>query len=142
TFNHDDGITLDPLLTWQSPAAGTYVLQVFAFSYPADSTVAFAGGKNFVYRLHAWRGPYARHVVPLGVQRGTRSSFTIAAWNTNSPTRLEFDATTLHADTRHATWQPPGFQNTLELPVGDGPEMLEQEPNDTATETRQRLEIP
>ncbi|HVY70507.1 MAG TPA: hypothetical protein VHH73_11295 [Verrucomicrobiae bacterium] len=141
-FNHDDGITLDPLLTWRAQAAGIYVLQVFAFSYPADSTVAFAGGKNFVYRLHAWRGPYARHMIPLGVQREAHASFSVVAWNTNGLAPLEFDATSLPVGAKHLVWRPPGYQNTVELPMGDGPELREQEPDDAVAEARLRLEIP
>src|SRR5437773_4055781 len=35
TLNDDAGRTPDPLLVWTSKSAGTYVLQVFGFAYPA-----------------------------------------------------------------------------------------------------------
>src|SRR4029453_10666821 len=43
-FNHDDGRTLDPFLAWTAKSAGTYILQVFGFAYPATSDVKFTGG--------------------------------------------------------------------------------------------------
>ena len=49
-FNHDFG-TLDPRLTWQAGSDQEVVLQVFGFSYPADSSVHLRGGPSAVYRL-------------------------------------------------------------------------------------------
>jgi len=51
-FNHDDGRTLDPLLVWQAPHDGTFVVQLMGFIYPANSGVGLAGGEGCVYRLH------------------------------------------------------------------------------------------
>ncbi len=51
-FNHDDGRTLDPLLIWQAPRDGTFILQLMGFIYPANSGVGLAGGEGCVYRLH------------------------------------------------------------------------------------------
>ncbi len=50
-WNHDD-TTLDPRLTWRATQEGSVVLQVFGFPYPAESSVALAGGDGAVYRLH------------------------------------------------------------------------------------------
>jgi hypothetical protein len=50
-FNHD-GRTLDPLLTWQAPKDGTYVVQIMGFVYPATAGVGFHGGEGSIYRLH------------------------------------------------------------------------------------------
>src|SRR5207247_8669397 len=43
-LNHDDGRTLDPFLAWTANSAGTFVVQVFGFAYPATSDVKFTGG--------------------------------------------------------------------------------------------------
>jgi len=56
-FNHD-GPTMDPLLTWQAPSDGTYIVQIMGFPHPANSSVRFTGGENCVYRLHLHAGPY------------------------------------------------------------------------------------
>ena len=139
-INHD-GSTLDPFLVWSAKSAGTYVVQVFGFSYPADSDVKFTGRNNCVYRLHLSRGPCLRHTLPIGVQRGVRTSLQVAGWNLRQHDGLSFDGTDLPADATQTTLQVPGFDNTILLPVGEGPESMEHEPNGVAAEAN-RLEVP
>lgn len=150
-FNHDDGRTLDPLLAWTAPTPGTYVLQVFGFAYPARAEVRFTGGDACVYRLHLSHGPYLRYPLPLGVQRGARTHLRLCGWNLRAPDatsdaqapgpEVEFDGTTLAADVPWTPFRAPGCENTVALPVGDGPELLETEPNDT-TDTAMPLAWP
>jgi hypothetical protein len=139
-FNHD-GSTLDPFLAWTAKAAGTYVVQVFGFAYPAESDVKFTGNNKCVYRLHLSRGPWLRHTLPLGVQRGTRTTLRIAGWNLGSQGEFPFDGSEPTANSTQAALHLPGFDNSLALPIGIGPELLEQEPNDVASEARP-LEVP
>jgi hypothetical protein len=139
-FNHD-GSSLDPFLAWTAKSAGSYVVQVFGFAYPAESEVKFTGNNKCVYRLHLSRGPWLRHTLPLGVQRGTRTSLRLAGWNMGPQGEVTHDGSTLPANVTHATLRLPGFDNSLLLPIGDGPELIEQEPNDAAAETH-RLEVP
>src|SRR5206468_10122271 len=80
-LNHDDGRTLDPFLAFTAKAAGPYVLQVFGFVFPADSSVRFTGNSRCVYRLHLSRGPYARYCLPLGAPQGERSTLRLVGWN-------------------------------------------------------------
>lgn len=54
-FNHDSG-TLDPLLTWEAPRDGTFVVQLMGFVYPATSGVGLTGGEGCIYRLHLAAG--------------------------------------------------------------------------------------
>ena len=70
-WNHD-GATLDPLVAWTAEVAGTYVVQVFGFVYPAQSEIRFTGNDRCVYRLRLDRGRPVRHLLPLGLARGTR----------------------------------------------------------------------
>lgn len=53
-MNHD-GATLDPALQWRAPSAGTYVVQIMGFAYPATSEIRLTGGDSCVYRLHVDR---------------------------------------------------------------------------------------
>jgi hypothetical protein len=141
-FNHDDGRTLDPWLAWTAPAQGTYVLQVFGFAYPARAEVQFTGGAACVYRLHLVNGPYLRYTLPLGVQRGARTRLRLCGWNFPSSgadsgsqvpaAEVEFDGAELAADARWTFFRAPGCENMIALPIGEGPEWLETEPNDTA----------
>jgi hypothetical protein len=136
-WNHDDGRTLDPFVAFTAKAAGEYVVQVFGFSYPADSEVRFTGNAKCVYRLHLFGGAYARYTVPLGVQRGAHEPLEVVGWNLaragRSPDKFVFDATALTEGSSWTEWATESFQNRVRLPIGDGPELVEQEPNDTLT---------
>jgi Bacterial pre-peptidase C-terminal domain len=142
-LNDDDGCTLDPLLAWTANSAGTYILQVFGFAYPAISDVKFAGGNACVYRLHLSRGRCLQYALPLGVQRGVRTKLRLFGWNMgSSPGReFEFDGTGLPAETRQVTLAIPDFENAVTLPVGDGPELIEREPNNS-TDAATPLDVP
>jgi hypothetical protein len=58
-FNHD-GRTLDPLLTWDAPSDGSFVVQLMGFAYPATAAVQLTGGEGCVYRLHLTTGGHSR----------------------------------------------------------------------------------
>ena len=142
-LNDDDGRTLDPLLAWTANLAGSYILQVFGFAYPAISDVKFTGGNACVYRLHLSRGRCLQYTLPLGVQRGVRTKLRLFGWNMGSSPGLEFefDGTGLPAETRQVALAIPDFDNALTLPVGDGPELIEREPNNSTDEAT-HLDVP
>ena len=142
-LNHDDGRTLDPFLAWTARSAGTYVVQVFGFAYPATSDVKFTGGNACVYRLHLSRGPYLRYTLPLGVQRGARTPLRLFGWNlgSNLGREFEFDGSILPADASRAGVRIPDFENSLAVPVGDGPELAEQASSNSTGEPT-RVELP
>ncbi|HYV28976.1 MAG TPA: hypothetical protein VFA77_15680, partial [Candidatus Eisenbacteria bacterium] len=129
-LNHDDGRTLDPFLAWTAKAAGAYILQVFGFAYPANSDVKFTGGNACVYRLHLSRGPSLHYTVPLGVQRGARTKLQLFGWNLgpNTAHEFDFDGSGFSDTEKDAVARIPGFDNTLTLPTGEGPELSEKEP--------------
>ncbi|HXJ74002.1 MAG TPA: PPC domain-containing protein [Candidatus Dormibacteraeota bacterium] len=136
-LNHDDGRTLDPFLAYTAVKAGFYTVQVFGFAYPAGSDVRFAGSPSSIYRLHLFRGPYVHYTLPLGVSRGRATELQLVGWNLGSASQARtFDGMGLDRDCRQTTWWPEKIENTILLPVGDGPEELEQEPNDEIGQAR------
>jgi hypothetical protein len=139
-FNHD-GITLDPFLAWTAKSTGSYIVQVFGFAYPAESDVKFTGNNKCVYRLHLSRGPWLRHTLPLGAKRGTRTRLRVAGWNMGPQGEITYDGSSLPVDVTQATLCLPDFDNWLTFPIGDGPELMEQEPNDVVSDA-QRLDAP
>ncbi len=139
-FNHDSG-TFDPFLAWTAKAPGRYVVQVFGFAYPAESDVKFTGNNKCVYRLHLSRGPYLRHTLPLGVQRGAQTQLRIAGWNLRQHEDVTFEGSDLPGNGTQAALRLPGVDNVLSVSVGDGPELMEREPNDGASESN-RLDVP
>ena len=65
----DDSPRLDPRLTFKAPADGDYFVRIFAFPETPTSSVRYAGGSNYLYRLTLTTGPYVHHAVPLGIQK-------------------------------------------------------------------------
>jgi hypothetical protein len=140
-FNHDDGRTLDPQLVFTAERAGRHTLQVFGFAHPAGSDVRFTGSDKCVYRLHLATGPFGRHPLPLGVQRGVTNSVRIVGWNLHSNALPTVPLNAAAVATNAAWWSPslPGWDNVLRVPVGAGPELSEVEPNSAVS---QALELP
>ncbi len=141
-FNHDDGRTLDPRLVFTAERPGRHTLQVFGFAHPAGSDVRFTGNDRCVYRLHLATGPVVAHAVPLGAQRNASNTWSLVGWNL--PSALKSVASrvpSLSPDT--AWWQPEWmeYQSVPRLPVGNGPEMVEREPNSDAS-SAQELPVP
>lgn len=142
-FNHDDGRTLDPQLAFTAERAGRHTLQVFGFAHPAGSEVRFTGNDKCVYRLHQATGPVVSHTLPLGVQRGVTNSLQLFGWNLGALAAQPLAVAAAGVATNVGWWTPtiPGVERLLRLPVGDGPELLEHEPNATAV-TAQELPVP
>lgn len=86
-FNHDNGRTLDPALTWTAKAAGTYVLQVFGFAVPATADVRFTGSDACVYRLHLSRAaPASPAFPPANAPEWTERDHTARTGDQPAPT--------------------------------------------------------
>ena len=142
-WNHDEVRSLDPLLAWRAEASETYVLQVFGFAYPADSDLRFSGSPKGVYRLHITTDPVARHAWPLGVSRtmDTRASWGDWGASSVSSEAIEVPASAVAPGVVSHSLRIPGREAPLELPVGEGREWVEIEPNDLAA-AAQALGIP
>jgi len=135
-LNHDDGRTLDSRVTWTAKTAGRHIVQLFGFAYPAGSEIRFTGNGRCVYRLHLTTGPVIRYTLPLGVRRGGNTALELFGWNLGAPggRPFDFDGSGLGADVALVPFQPPEFALPIELPVGEGPEIREHEPNQTLAE--------
>ncbi|MBI3868268.1 MAG: hypothetical protein HY299_07020 [Verrucomicrobia bacterium] len=142
-LNHDDGETFDPFVAWTARQDGEHVVQVFGFVYPAGSDVRFTGGNSSVYRLWLSKGPYARHTVPLGVQKGREADLECIGWNLPGPGphRVHCPAQAGVGATGLAWFQPPGIENLVRVCVGAGPELVEREPNNRVSDAGE-LPIP
>lgn len=77
--NHDSA-GLDPLLAYTAPRDGRYLVRLFAFPSEPNSTIGFAGGDNYVYRLTLTTGAYIDHALPLAISREA-SQVHPAGWN-------------------------------------------------------------
>jgi Bacterial pre-peptidase C-terminal domain len=132
---------MDPALTWQVQSTGPHVLQVFGFAYPADSDIRFSGNARSVYRLQVSTGPMAHHLWPLGVERGRAQEREVRGWNLTPDTRrLTVDATGPSTN-GWISVSLPGTETSWDVPVGEGRELVEVEPNTKSAEA-QSLEPP
>jgi hypothetical protein len=77
--NDDHG--LDPQIVFIAPADGTFVVRAFAFPAEPDSSIRFAGGDNYVYRLTLTTGGFADHAFPLAVPRDNPGEVQLVGWN-------------------------------------------------------------
>ena len=120
----DDDHGFDPMIAFQAPADGTWLVRVFGFPAKPNSTIRFAGGADYVYRLMLTTGPVANHVEPAAVQPGHEASVKLIGWNLADALSqpIKVDAETL-----------PGLTHTelpheVSLAVVDEPVLIAAEP--------------
>ena len=77
----DDDHGFDPLIAFKAPADGTWLVRVFGFPATPNSSIRFAGGTDYVYRLTLTTDAFANHAVPSAVQSGGETSVKLVGWN-------------------------------------------------------------
>lgn len=124
--HNDDDHGFDPQIVFTAPSDGDYSVRVFAFPETANSSIAFAGGANFIYRLTLTTGAFVDHVEPMSVGRVASapqsSRLKLRGWNLSPElAELPADAATDGSFVvRHAL-----LGNTLTLPVEPHPSLVE-----------------
>lgn len=127
--HNDDDHGFDPQIVFTAPADGEYGVRVFAFPETANSSIAFAGGANFIYRLTLTTGAFVDHAEPMSVGRVAGTGETPVAqrlrlhgWNL-PPELVEVSADAAANNSfvvRHTL-----LGNTLTLPVEPHPSVVE-----------------
>jgi len=77
--NHD-AVGLDPLVAFTAPHDGPYLVRLFAIPATPDSSVRFAGGEDYLYRLTLTTGPYIDHALPLAAGNA-ETTVQLGGWN-------------------------------------------------------------
>jgi hypothetical protein len=85
--NHDD-LGLGPRLAYTATKAGTIVVRLFAFAAAPDTTIAFHGGENYIYRLTLTTGPYVTCTAPLAAPQSNPGTVEVSGWNVPPGTKL------------------------------------------------------
>ena len=67
----------DPVLCYEVPADGVYLLEV--------KDALYRGREDFVYRITVGEVPFVTGIFPLGGRVGSPSTLTVAGWNLPSP---------------------------------------------------------
>lgn len=113
---------LDPRLIFTAPASGAFHVRLFAFPSQPDSSISFAGGENYVYRLKLTAGPFVDHALPLAATRGATADLTLASWNLSATSaRLEPASQSWR---ERWLWQPPEAVGLVPLKLVDHPSLV------------------
>ena len=84
---NDDDTNRDPRMAFLVPQDGTWYVRTFAFPASPDSTIRFAGGPDYVYRLTLTSGPVIEHVEPaMCCAKDCETSLTLFGLNISSAT--------------------------------------------------------
>lgn len=121
----------DPVLTFDVPADGEYVIEI--------KDAIYRGREDFVYRVVVGEIPYVTSVFPPGARMGETATLELQGWNlpqtrlTLGPFRGEPGIRTLELPV-WAQWAHP-----ILFAVSDWPEVREKEPNDTIEQAEKVL---
>ena len=113
----------DPLLSYVIPADGRYVVTVRDLTY--------GWSKDHFYRLSAGQLPLVTACYPLSVPPESTTAIELIGPNLEPNTRLDFQAPASGEATLPIDPQRFRTRRELTVLVGEGPEQLEAEPNDT-----------
>jgi hypothetical protein len=127
----------DAVLTYKLPQAGKYTLSV--------TDREKGGSPDHFYRIDAGPLPYITQVFPLGVRAGEPASVSVTGVNLGDMHEVKVDPpksadgwTTMPLQVKNGgAWS----LNTVQLAVGDDPEVLEQEPNNSPAQA-QKVSLP
>ncbi len=78
---NDDERGVDPLLVFETPKAGDYLVRTFCFPETPNSTIGFAGGADYVYRLTLTTDGHVDFAMPLTAEKGKKTPIRIQGWN-------------------------------------------------------------
>jgi len=130
-YDDDYGFRPDPVLLYEVPADGDYVLEI--------KDAVYRGREDFVYRIALGELPFVTGIFPLGGRAGTQTAVEVRGWNL--PTAR------LTQDNREpgihllSVRQGDLVSNREPFAVDTLPECLEKEPND-AQDGAQAVALP
>jgi len=88
--NHD-AIGLDPQIAFTARKDGPHLVRLFAFPAEPNSTIGFAGGENYFYRLTLTTGGFVDHAMPLVLSKEA-AQVQLAGWNLPDPAVIDVPA--------------------------------------------------
>ncbi len=134
-YNHDR-LGLDPQIEFTAPADGVYLARVFAFPSVPNSTIAFAGGDQYVYRLSLTTGAVVDYPWPLAATRGRETQVELCGWNITDALRT----VSIKPEGPMAEIFDPQMARGVSLIVEPHNTLIEIEPNPLGA--AQKVELP
>jgi hypothetical protein len=122
---NDDERGLDPQLVFTAPRDGAYHVRIFAFPAAPNSSIAFASGDDYIYRLTLSAGPFVDHSLPLAVSRADASSkmeVEAAGWNLDG-SNVVLRGEAIGSDLRSLVVSNPEYSESVILPLVDHPSL-------------------
>jgi hypothetical protein len=114
----------DPVLFYEIPADGEYVIEV--------KDALYRGREDFVYRLSIGELPFITGVFPLGGRGGTAIDFQLTGWNLPAKT-VKLDPGDRGLGVRQLSVAAGGLEsNSVPIAAGDLPETTERDPQNGA----------
>lgn len=89
---NDDYHGLDPQIVFPIPSDGVYRIRTFAFPATPDSSINFAGGNQYVYRLTVTDQGFVDYVSPLAITRHQPATVNLLGWNLPANAQLSLPA--------------------------------------------------
>lgn len=136
-MNQDAG-GLDSLLAFKATVAGSYLVRTFALPATPNSSVNFAGGELFIYRLTITTGSFADYVLPLAVAHEGTTPLKLFGWNLPAePVAL---AAPISLPTEPWYWTPPNAVGLVPLKRVTIPLVVAA--NEATTKEGQTINVP
>lgn len=124
----DDEVGFDPQIVFEAPEDGDYVVRCFAFPAEPNSTIGFAGGDRYLYRLTLTTEAFLDHAMPAATSADT-SSRSVVAFGWNLPDELKVLPVEPTATSESACIWHTKFSGYVTLPVLPMPSVVEGEKN-------------
>lgn len=119
---------LDPQVVFTVPKDGTYVIRTFAFPAMPNSSVRFAGGELFIYRLTLTTGAFADHAFPLALAQADGGKVELVGWNIPDAAKARTIERGQPED--QATVFHPEVVNAVAVRLEPHPAIVQAKPND------------
>lgn len=135
-----DRFGLDPVAIFTAPTDGDYLIRVIAFPETPNSTIGYAGGDKFVYRLLVTTGAYLDFVLPAAVSSKQPNSFRLFGSNLDARTTA-LSTQPLSPDKQDHTLSVMGVAGFVELPISERLVALEVDSSHEKANP-QKIELP
>ena len=131
---NDDDHGNDPQIAFTAKSSGRHVVRLFGFPEKPNSSVRFASGTTYVYRLSMTVGPFVDHTVPLFFTGDKQVSLEAVGWNLSKGLQV---SATIPPGASQAVAFHAGVDNARTIPTFNLPSIRE-----TQQAGAQRVSVP